>query len=115
MRYIDFFAEDIFPHLVIGIRADGEPVEGFDMSFTTAFCSGDFNARLILNNGALVTRPDGVIRGSILDLDLGLESSAFDVFENSLERFEEAHRRNKEIFFGLLKPEFLGRLSPKYQ
>ena len=114
MRYIDFFAEDIIPHLVIGVRADGDPVAGFEMSLTTAFPCGDFTARLVLNNGALVTRPDGVVRGSILDLDLWLESSGFDVFENSLERFEDAHRRNKEIFFGLLKPEFLGKLSPEY-
>ena len=52
--------------------------------------------------------------GSAFDLDLALPATGFDLFENGLDRFEEAHRLNKEIFFGLLKPEFLATLSPEY-
>ena len=115
MRYIDFFPEDIFSRLVLDIHSGGQTVSGVEMSFATAFRRGDFTARLILNNGALVTRGNEVVSGSILDLDVWLEASGFDVFGDAAKRFEEAHRCNKEIFFGLLKTDFLDSLVPEYE
>jgi hypothetical protein len=44
-----------------------------------------------------------------------LEASGFDIFVDAVEKFEEAHRCNKEIFFGLLKTNFLDRLAPQYE
>jgi len=114
MRYIDFFPEDIFSCLALDIRSGGQTVAGVEMQFATAFRRGDFTARLVLNNGALVPQENGVVRGSILDLDVWLDASGFDVFGDSAQRFEEAHCCNKEIFFGLLKPNFLDSLSPGY-
>ncbi len=115
MRYIDFFEGDIFSRLILDVRSDGQLVHGVEMNFATVFRRGDLTARLILNNGALVTRGQEALRGSILDLDVWLEASHFDVFGNAVERFEEAHRCNKEIFFGLLKTDFLDSLAPEYE
>lgn len=114
MRYIDFFNTDLFPHLTLQFQAENQPISGFEMNFTTAFAREDFTARLILNNGALVRTADQVLKGSVLDLDLSLGASDFELFSTSAERFEQAHRLNKEIFFGLLKPDFLASLSPDY-
>jgi uncharacterized protein (TIGR04255 family) len=114
MRYIDFFPEDIFSRLALDVHFGGQTVSGVEMSFATVFRRGDFTARLSLNNGALVTRGNDVVSGSILDLDVWLEASGFNVFGDAAVRFEEAHRCNKEIFFGLLKTDFLDSLAPKY-
>lgn len=115
MRYIDFFEDDIFSRLVLNIHSDGQAVAGVEMNFATVFRRGDLSARLLLNNGAFVTRGNQVISGSILDLDVWLEASDFDVFGDAAERFEDAHRCNKEIFFGLLKTDFLDSLAPEYE
>lgn len=115
MRYIDFFEEDIFSRLVLDVRSDGQTVSGVEMNFATVFRRGDLTARLILNNGAMVARGNEVIRGSILDLDVWLEASEFDIFGDAVEKFESAHRCNKEIFFGLLKTDFLDSLAPSYE
>lgn len=115
MRYIDFFEGDIFSRLVLDVRSNGQSVSGVEMNFATVFRRGDLTARLVLNNGALVTLGSKVASGSILDLDVWLDASGFDVFGNALERFEEAHRCNKEIFFGLLKTDFLDSLAPEYE
>jgi uncharacterized protein (TIGR04255 family) len=115
MRYIDFFEEDIFSRLVLEVLSDGQPVTGVEMSFATVFRRDDLTARLILNNGAMVTRGHEVISGSILDLDVWLEASGFDIFGDAAERFEDAHRCNKEIFFGLLETDFLDSLAPEYE
>jgi uncharacterized protein (TIGR04255 family) len=115
MRYIDFFEVDIFSRLVLNIHSDGQAVSGVDMNFATVFRRGDLTARLLLNNGAMVTRGNQVATGSILDLDVWLEASEFDVFSDAVDRFEDAHRCNKEIFFGLLKTDFLDSLAPEYE
>lgn len=115
MRYIDFFEEDIFSHLVLDVRSGGESITGVEMNFSTVFRRGELIARLILNNGAMITRDNVVICGSILDLDVWLEASGFEIFVDAVEKFEEAHRCNKEIFFGLLKTNFLDRLAPQYE
>lgn len=115
MRYIDFFENDIFSRLVLNIQSDGQSVSGVDMNFATVFRRGDLTARLILNNGAMVTRGNQVVTGSILDLDVWLEASGFDIFGDAADRFEDAHRCNKEIFFGLLKTDFLDSLAPEYE
>lgn len=113
MRYIDFFDGDLFPHLLIRPSCAGSDVVGVETSMTMAFEREDFQARLILNNS--VTEIGGEARsGSVFDLDLSLSAGRFDLFENGLERFGDAHRLNKEIFFGLLSPEFLSTLSPEY-
>ena len=115
MRYIDFFEEDIFSRLVLDVRSGGQSISGVEMNFATVFRRGDLTARLLLNNGAMVTRGNKVIGGSILDLDVWLEASGFDIFGDAVEKFEEAHRCNKEIFFGLLKTDFLDSLAPSYE
>lgn len=114
MRYIDFFEGDIFSNLVLDIRSNEQSVSGVEMNFATVFRRGDLTARLILNNGAMVTRGNEIASGSILDLDVWLEASGFDVFGDAALRFGEAHRCNKEIFFGLLKTDFLDSLAPIY-
>lgn len=116
LRYIDFFQdEDIFSQLVLDVRSGGESVSGVEMNFATVFRRGDFTSRLVLNNGAMMTRGNEMVSGSILDLDVWLEASEFDVFDNAAQRFEEAHRCNKEIFFGLLRTDFLDSLAPQYE
>ncbi len=114
MRYIDFFEGDLFPSLRIRPVCADDGVEGVEISMTLAFEREDFQARLILNNSVAADIGGQVRNGSIFDLDLSLGAGQFDFFDNGLGRFESAHRHNKEIFFGLLQPEFLSTLSPEY-
>lgn len=114
MRYIDFFSGDIFPNLRIRPVCADTGVEGVEISMTLAFEREDFQARLILNNSVAADIGGQVKNGSVFDLDLSLGAGRFDFFTNGLECFERAHRHNKEIFFGLLEPEFLSTLSPEF-
>lgn len=113
MRYVDFFGGNLFPNLVVETKCAHQPVEA-EMNLTTVFKKGGFHARLILNNSVLVENGGETKAGSVFDLDLFLPASKFELFEDGLEKFEEAHRLNKEVFFGLLKPEFLDKLNPEY-
>lgn len=114
MRYIDFFPGNIFPNLMVETRSAGELVGAAEMSLTTVFQREEFRARLLLNNSVFVERGGEAQAGSVLDLDLFLSASKFELFEDGMDKFEVAHRLNKEVFFGLLKPDFLDTLAPEY-
>ncbi len=112
MRYIDFFDGNLFSGLLVRPTCAGCDLSDVEAALTMAFEREDFQARLILNNS--VTEIGGEVRsGSVFDLDLSLNAGQFDLFENGKDRFAEAHCLNKEIFFGLLEPEFLSTLAPE--
>lgn len=114
LRYIDFFDFDLFDKLILGLHIGDKPVSGPEMSIEKVFRRGGLTGKLLLKNSVSVKIGNDVRQGSILDLDLWTGPSDFELFQNGMSTFEKAHQQNKEIFFGLLKPEFLDTLSPKY-
>lgn len=115
VRYIDFFTEDVFQNLILGLQIGGKPLIGVQADVATVFRRDPVIMRLQLTNGAIVARSGGPQRGSVLDVDAWLTALDFNVFEESLNRFGEVHRAIKELFFGLLRPEYLATLNPEYE
>jgi uncharacterized protein (TIGR04255 family) len=114
LRYIDFFQHDLFQHLILQVQSGGLQVAGTEMSLVTAFERDGFSSRLLIANNALVRSGDTSAKGSVFDLDLHLSAADFELFENGLDCFQRAHQINKEVFFGLLAPDFLSALNPEY-
>ncbi len=54
------------------------------------------------------------IIGSIIDIDVSTAENGVNFFKNIKSLLGEAHRIEKEKFFGLLKTEFLETLKPVY-
>jgi len=114
IRYIDFFAEDIFPNLLLNVHLCGQPLKGSECQVATVLRRPPLAMRLIASNGAVV-KVDGVPKsGSILDVDAWFGALDFDVFENGVKRFDDAHLAVKQLFFGLLREEYLATLNPQY-
>ena len=111
------FSFDIFENLLLDVITSGKPLAGAELSIATVLHRLPLTARLqIVNSAILGTGVDGVRRGSVLDLDVWLLGSLdFDLFQNGIAKFGEAHQFEKQIFFGLLKPEFLTTLNPVYE
>lgn len=114
MRYVDFFDGDIFPNLVLDFRIGSESFSGPELSIAKVLRLGSFTTRLHVSNAACVPAESKVRNGSILDVDVWLGPRGFSLFENGMERFGQAHDLQKQIFFGLLKPDFLEQLNPEY-
>lgn len=115
VRYINFFAFDIFERLLLDVNSGGQRLGGAEFSITTVLPRLPLTARLQIANKAILNAGDGTRIGSILDVDVSLRSLDFALFENGLEKFAEAHQFEKEIFFGLLKSDFLATLNPVYE
>ncbi len=115
VRYIDFFGFDVFERLEFDLVAGGKRCTGAELLVATVLRRPPLTTRLQIMNSAILGTGESVRRGSVLDVDVWLRSLDFDLFQNGLVKFGEAHQFQKQIFFGLLKPEFLATLSPVYE
>lgn len=114
VRYVDFFAEDIFSLVVLGISVAGHELTGLEQSFSAVIPLDDSTARLTLTNSAFLDDGTETRRGSILDLDVWTRLASENVFADAAAQIEHMHLENKRLFFGLLKPESLVKLNPVY-
>lgn len=114
IRYIDFFDLDIFKHLKLRILVDEADLVGENLLFRVEFAKGRFRSALQLSNDARLSDASGTRHGSALDLDTYLAADDIVFFENMRAILTEAHQIEKELFFGLLLPEFLETLNPTY-
>jgi len=114
LRYIDIFKENIFDIIQLDVGIQGSPVASSQLQFGTEFNISPFQCRLLLNNGVNIKEGNEINKGSAFDLDIWLSADQFDLFNNGLDRFTEAHTLNKKIFFGLLQDDYLHQLNPQY-
>jgi uncharacterized protein (TIGR04255 family) len=52
--------------------------------------------------------------GSIIDIDTSISDFSVDIFSMSPELVDAAHSEEKQLFFSLLKEDFLESLNPEY-
>lgn len=117
VRYVN-----ILPWVPIAEQLHTAPVfptpEGFDIAPTFEYrlnwpvTEDGFRVRLRLTDQA--RRPDETDeRGTLFDVEVFLERSGTD-FTTLREALELAHKKQKEVFFGLLSPSYLASLQPEY-
>jgi uncharacterized protein (TIGR04255 family) len=113
LRYISFFAFDIYPNLLLKIAVEGASLDGEETFFKTILTGHGCKSLLQISKG-VVLRNKPSERGSVIDID-SFTATPEGEFSNQLEQFlENAHLSEKELFFRLLKPEFLKTLNPTY-
>ena len=115
VRYINFFTFDIFEKLALEVSTGKKRLTAGERSVTAVLTKRPLTARLLVANSAILGTGDDARVGSVLDVDAWLGPVDFDLFENGLAKFREAHDFAKQIFFGLLKPDFLATLNPIYE
>ena len=113
-RYINFFNFDIFEKLELEVSTDKKRLAG-ELSVTSVLTRPPLTSRLLVANSAILGTGDSARHGSVLDVDVWMGSLDFDLFQNGIAKFAEAHHFEKQIFFGLLKPDFLATLNPVYE
>tara|TARA_R110000868_G_scaffold33567_8_gene121652 strand:- start:2219 stop:2932 length:714 start_codon:yes stop_codon:yes gene_type:complete len=111
-RYINFFEEEIYNSINLDIHLNGKPIDYNETVLNTSFNHTNFKSNLRISNISAVNGKNG----SIIDIDtysiISMNPTEFK--ENYNKIVEEGHNEEKQLFYNLLKQEFLQKLNPQY-
>ncbi len=114
IRYINFFDYNIYDKVNLTINVKSDVLGATNTTLRTELEKAGFLNTLHISNDAKRIVDNQQIAGSIIDIDtfkIYNETNFHSIYK---EEIEKAHNTEKEIFFGLLKTEFLDSLKPTY-
>lgn len=117
MRYISRFSGNVLPKLEFEFNQHDKVSDknitllNQPMIFKTLMEKDGMNIQLQLTNMVIV--PEQEHYDSQIDIDISSSNAAI-FLDNKKKELERMHNKEKEIFFGLLKPSFLSKLNPIY-
>lgn len=114
VRYINFFKDtDVFKELKVGMELNNNSIIGNKNNLRTEIIEGNFvNVVHVANNANIVFQKQ-ILNGSIIDIDI-VNNDGPSLIRDLYDLIEEAHNKEKLIFFSLLNEEFLKTMHPEY-
>lgn len=114
LRYINFFPNiNIFDK--INLRIEGLAQRGHATIFRTELDSEKFTNVLQISDGVHVKNPRLDCDGSLIDITTVVLPRHGLTLENCISHIDEIRAGEKELFFSLLKQDYLDSLSPEYE
>jgi uncharacterized protein (TIGR04255 family) len=110
IRYINFFETNIFEKVNLKVCIGTDDILYKNTIIRTEIEQGEFSSTLQVANNAII---EGKL-GSIIDIDTFVTKNLDDFFSKKKELINVGHLKEKELFYSLLKPEFLNSLNPTY-
>ena len=115
LRYINLFVDDIWDNINISVKISDDEIQGDEIFLRTLLDKGEYKVNLQTGNQLKLEDNNQVVgRASVIDIDTFILDDKIAFFSNMKEILWNAHQVEKEIFFGLLKDNFLKSLSPEY-
>lgn len=114
VRYTNFFEEEIFSNINLDINISDEQIKYKNTLLRTEINKQGYTNILQVSNNAEQKIENEVKTGSILDIDTQLNLANYDFQSNYKELINNGHQIEKDLFFSLLREEFLKKLKPIY-
>lgn len=115
IRYINFFDFDIFEKINLRISLNDQPLSAKQTTVRLEIQDERFGHLLqVVNNVTVEGKPKGPRKGSVIDIDTHMEGRFEDFFDSMEDFVSDGHQAEKQLFFSLLKPDFLASLKPEY-
>jgi uncharacterized protein (TIGR04255 family) len=110
IRYINFFDNDIFKDIDLKISIRNNDITYRNTIIRTEIEQDSFKSSLQVANNANHNNK----LGSIIDIDTFTESNLKDFFAKKETLISSGHIKEKELFYSLIKEDFLKTLNPTY-
>ncbi|MGI8543327.1 MAG: TIGR04255 family protein [Aridibacter sp.] len=115
LRYINLFVDDIWENINISVKIINDEINSEEIFVRTLLNRDEYKVNLQTGNQLKLEENNQIVgRGSVIDIDTFIQGEKIEFFENMNSILQKSHSIEKEIFFGLLKNEFLESLSPEY-
>ncbi len=115
LRYINLLDGDIWDNINITVKIFDKEITDNEVFVRTVYVRDEFKQHLQVGNRLNMekNRPH-IGKVSVIDIDTFLEEENINFFENMEMILGKGHEFEKEMFFGLLKEEFLNSFNPEY-
>jgi len=115
IRYINFFEGlDIYDKINLKLLLNEKTLESDKIFVKTSLNSGDFTRDLKISNKSEIEQSGNKKLGSIIDIDVYLKENGNTIIDQFDSILKDAHTKEKELFFSLLKEDFLKEFNPEY-
>jgi uncharacterized protein (TIGR04255 family) len=110
IRYINFFDHDIFNNIELKVSLGKDDIDYKNTIIRTEIEQDTFKSSLQVANNANHNKK----LGSIIDIDTFTTNNLQNFFDQKEDLISEGHLKEKELFFSLLKEDFLKSFNPTY-
>jgi uncharacterized protein (TIGR04255 family) len=110
MRYINFFEADIFKNVNLKSYINNKEIAYKNTHFKTEITHQHSNSTLTIANSVEIKQN----WGSIIDIDTYQTNNLDKFFERKEAILSQMHDYEKNLFFSLLRAEFIDSLNPTY-
>jgi uncharacterized protein (TIGR04255 family) len=116
LRYLNFIENDVFPLINGEVKMIDNTVKPVSTSVRTEMLEGEYIKILQLANNASINEKGQIKSGSVIDIDIARNKKVKNYdFKINLETIlEKSHSMAKQLFFDILKEDFLKLLGPVY-
>ena len=116
LRYLNFFERDIFPLIKADVKIIDSTVQPLSTTVRAEIAEGEYIKVLQLANNASINEKGQIRHGSLIDIDIARNKKIQNYdFKINLETIlDRSHSMGKQLFFDILKDEFLNELEPVY-
>jgi len=115
VRYVNFFEADIYSSIKLSLSIDDNEHECKNTLIRTEILKNDFINTVHIANNVNRLENGRPIFGSIIDIDTSRNYSNAQFICDYKNEIESAHDSEKELFFSLLKNDFLNSLKPIFK
>jgi uncharacterized protein (TIGR04255 family) len=117
LRYSSFFEQDIFDKIEISVKIAKEDLTNAKNYIRTEWSNLETDYTLQLSNHVLLNEDNKTNKpGSLIDIDVStISKDKMYKMEDCKKLLIKFHNDEKQIFFKMLKPEFLQSLNPEYK
>ncbi|PCJ15223.1 MAG: hypothetical protein COB02_18220 [Candidatus Cloacimonadota bacterium] len=112
LRYVNFFSENIIPHLTIEMKSHHLSFDNQNTELSTSFIHNSFNNNIKISNNINLRVDEKHFVGSLIDVDTISNDEV--TTKNFFEKVIKMHDTEKKVFFSLLKHDFIETLEPDW-
>lgn len=117
LRYLNFLnGRDVFPLIKAEVKIIDSTIKPISTVVRTEIREGEYLKALQLANNASINEKGETMGGSLIDIDITRNKSIpnYDFKINLETILDKSHTMAKQLFFDILKDDFLKELNPVY-
>lgn len=113
LRYINIFPDiNIFHKSSVSVTIDSKPLSAPSINLATQLENNSVTSGVRIISGAQAQLSDGIITGSIIDIDSSMQNVTSSNFKEYLNK---VHDEEKRLFYQIVGSQHLSELNPEYE